>query len=101
MSSRRKATSAAAPPQRPSAGATDAAPVAPADGQKDPRRRRRRGDGSLEERIGYRFTDAALLDSTGRTVRLAALTQDKITLLTFFYTYCVDPLGCPFAHVSC
>jgi ribonuclease-3 len=63
MSSRRKATSAAAPPQRPSAGATEAAPVAPADGQKDPRRRRRRGDGSLEERIGYRFADAALLDS--------------------------------------
>ena len=26
-------------------------------------RRRRRGDGSLEERIGYRFKDAALLDS--------------------------------------
>ena len=35
------------------------------DGQKegqDPRRRRRRGDGSLEERIGYKFSDAALLD---------------------------------------
>ena len=34
-----------------------------ADGQKESPRRRRRGDGSLEERIGYRFTDAALLDS--------------------------------------
>jgi len=33
------------------------------DGQKDPRRRRRRGDGSLEERIGYRFSDLALLNS--------------------------------------
>ena len=32
------------------------------EGQKDPRRRRRRGDGSLEERIGYKFSDAALLD---------------------------------------
>jgi len=31
-------------------------------------------------------------------VRLSALTRGKITLLTFFYTYCVDPLGCPFAH---
>jgi cytochrome oxidase Cu insertion factor (SCO1/SenC/PrrC family) len=28
------------------------------------------------------------------------LTQGKITLLTFFYTYCVDPLGCPFAHTT-
>jgi protein SCO1 len=45
-----------------------------------------------------RVSDAALLDSTGRSVRLAALTQHKITLLTFFYTYCIDPLGCPFAH---
>ena len=32
-------------------------------GQKNAPRRRRRGDGSLEERIGYRFKDAALLDS--------------------------------------
>jgi len=47
-----------------------------------------------------RVTDAVLLDSSGGTVRLAALTRGKITLLTFFYTYCVDPLGCPFAHVT-
>jgi len=47
-----------------------------------------------------RVTDAVLLDSTGRAVRLSALTQGKITLLTFFYTYCVDPLGCPFAHTT-
>jgi ribonuclease-3 len=40
-----------------------AAAGAMADGQKDPRRRRRRGDGSLEDRIGYRFCDAAVLDS--------------------------------------
>jgi protein SCO1 len=39
-----------------------------------------------------------LLDERGRPVRLSALTKGKITLLTFFYTYCVDPLGCPFAH---
>jgi protein SCO1/2 len=45
-------------------------------------------------------TDAVLLDSGGHTVRLSALTQRKITLLTFFYTYCVDPLGCPFAHTT-
>src|ERR1700732_503122 len=42
--------------------------------------------------------DATLLDERGRAVRLSALTRGKITLLTFFYTYCLDPLGCPFAH---
>jgi len=45
-------------------------------------------------------TDAVLLDSTGHAVNLSAVTQGKITLLTFFYTYCVDPLGCPFAHAT-
>lgn len=39
-----------------------------------------------------------LLDEGGRPARLADLTRGKITLLTFFYTYCVDPLGCPFAR---
>lgn len=47
-----------------------------------------------------RVADAVLLDSSGRPVRLSALTRGKITLLTFFYTYCVDPLGCPFAHTT-
>jgi len=47
-----------------------------------------------------RISDAVLLDSAGRAVRLSALTQGKITLLTFFYTYCADPLGCPFAHTT-
>src|ERR1700730_12052255 len=44
--------------------------------------------------------DATLLDERGRAVRLSALTKGKITLLTFFYTYCADPLGCPFAHTT-
>ena len=69
MKRQRKAASTAAPPRGPSAEevtgtrAPPAPTAAPSDGQRDPRRRRRRGDGSLEERIGYRFTDAALLDS--------------------------------------
>src|SRR5213592_2400134 len=42
--------------------------------------------------------DATLLDERGHSVRLRSVTNGKITLLTFFYTYCVDPLGCPFAH---
>jgi protein SCO1 len=56
--------------------------------------------GSYELQKIQRVSDALLLDSTGRNVSLSALTQGKITLLTFFYTYCVDPLGCPFAHTT-
>lgn len=41
---------------------------------------------------------ATLLDGAGRPVRLSAATTGRITLLTFFYTYCADPLGCPFAY---
>jgi ribonuclease III len=65
MSGRGKSKSVVAPPA-PSAIeiAPPAAGAAPdGQGQKDSRRRRRRGDGSLEERIGYRFADPALLDS--------------------------------------
>lgn len=43
-------------------------------------------------------TDATLLDPSGRPVRLSAATTGKITLLTFFYTYCTDPIGCPLAY---
>jgi protein SCO1 len=42
--------------------------------------------------------DATLLDPSGRPVRLSAETTGKITLLTFFYTYCTDPIGCPLAY---
>ena len=42
--------------------------------------------------------DAVLLDASGRRRHLAAFTTGKVTLLTFFYTDCADPLGCPFAY---
>jgi cytochrome oxidase Cu insertion factor (SCO1/SenC/PrrC family) len=42
--------------------------------------------------------DGVLLDSQARATPLSAHTTGKITLLTFFYTYCVDPWGCPFAY---
>jgi cytochrome oxidase Cu insertion factor (SCO1/SenC/PrrC family) len=42
--------------------------------------------------------DGTLFDSHAQPIRLAAHTTGKITLLTFFYTYCMDPWGCPFAH---
>lgn len=41
--------------------------------------------------------DGDLLDAAGRARTLSGLTTGKITLLTFFYTYCTDRLGCPFA----
>jgi len=56
--------------------------------------------GSYKLQKIQRVADAALLDSSGHSVKLSALTRSKITLLTFFYTYCVDPLGCPFAHTT-
>jgi protein SCO1/2 len=42
--------------------------------------------------------DAVLLDERGKPLKLSTVTKGKVTLLTFFYTYCVDPLGCPFAR---
>jgi ribonuclease III len=64
MTRRGKGKSVVALQEPPAVEAVQPAPSAAApDGQKDTRRRRRRGDGSLEERIGYRFKDAALLDS--------------------------------------
>jgi protein SCO1 len=44
--------------------------------------------------------DAILLSAAGTATHLAGLTSRKITLLTFFYTYCADPLGCPFAYTT-
>ncbi len=43
-----------------------------------------------------RTSDAELLDAAGRARHLTEFTHGKITLLTFFYTSCTDPLGCPF-----
>lgn len=45
-----------------------------------------------------RTPDAVVLDAQGRQRRLATLTRGRITLLTFFYTYCTDAWGCPFAY---
>lgn len=45
-----------------------------------------------------RAPDAVLLDARGQQRRLGSLTRDKVTLLTFFYTYCTDAWGCPFAR---
>jgi protein SCO1 len=41
---------------------------------------------------------ARLLDALAAPHRLSEYTTGKITLLSFFYTYCADAWGCPFAH---
>ncbi len=54
--------------------------------------------GSYRLPLIQRVADARLLDIQDHSVSLRALTHGKITLLTFFYTYCIEPLGCQFAH---
>jgi ribonuclease III len=60
MSGRRKRKTAAAPQPELPAENTAAAPAPSGDGHKEPRRSRRSGT-ALETRVGYRFSDAALL----------------------------------------
>ena len=54
--------------------------------------------GSYELQRIQTCPDGVLLDAAARTSRLSSYTTGKITLLTFFYTYCHDPWGCPFAY---
>ena len=54
--------------------------------------------GSYELQRIQHAPDGPLLDVESRVRRLADYTSDKITLLTFFYTYCADPWGCPYAY---
>lgn len=42
--------------------------------------------------------DGAVLDVDGRVQRLSRFTRERITLLAFVYTTCVDPDGCPLAY---
>jgi protein SCO1 len=41
--------------------------------------------------------DGSVLDHTGRTHRLAQFTSGRITLLSFIFSNCSDPNGCPLA----
>lgn len=45
-----------------------------------------------------RCPDGEVLLPDGRTQRLHALLQGRISLLSFMYTYCRDPVGCPLAY---
>jgi cytochrome oxidase Cu insertion factor (SCO1/SenC/PrrC family) len=41
--------------------------------------------------------DGVLLDSNGKQVQLSDLTRGRITVLSFIYTQCAAPKGCPYA----
>jgi protein SCO1 len=45
-----------------------------------------------------RCPDGEVLMADGRTQRLHTLLQGRISLLSFMYTYCRDPVGCPLAY---
>jgi cytochrome c peroxidase/protein SCO1/2 len=42
--------------------------------------------------------DGEVLGTDGRAQRLSQFTHDRITLLGFIYTTCIDPEGCPLAY---
>ena len=65
MSGKAKSKSSSASPESPAfeVARKSSVPGSTNDDQKDTRRRRRRGDASLEERIGHRFKDKVLFDS--------------------------------------
>jgi len=44
-----------------------------------------------------RAPDAALLDAGGNPARLSRFVTGAVTALTFFYSHCADPRGCPVA----
>jgi len=45
-----------------------------------------------------RAPDGEVLGVDGRARRLSEFTRERITLLGFIYTTCIDPEGCPLAH---
>jgi cytochrome oxidase Cu insertion factor (SCO1/SenC/PrrC family) len=54
--------------------------------------------GSYQLPVIQRVPDAVLVDGNHRARSLRELTRTRVTLLTFFYTYCTDAWGCPYAY---
>lgn len=54
--------------------------------------------GTYELHRIMRAPDGQVLSVDGRLQRLSDLTRDRITLLGFIYTSCMDPDGCPLAY---
>ncbi len=44
--------------------------------------------------------DAKVLDTDGKPYRLSSFTTGAITVLSFMYTRCTDPDGCPLAYLA-
>ena len=53
--------------------------------------------GSYRLQVIDRAPNGSVLDVDGKTYPLSRFTTGKVTLLSFVYTYCVDPAGCPLA----
>lgn len=51
--------------------------------------------GTYELRRLMRAPDGEVLASNGRPQRLHAVLRGRLTVLSFMYTYCRDPIGCP------
>ena len=45
-----------------------------------------------------RCPEGEVLQSDGRALRLHAALRGKVSVLSFMYTYCRDPVGCPLAY---
>jgi protein SCO1/2 len=54
--------------------------------------------GTYELQRIMRAPDGQVLTVDGRPERLSRFTGDRITLLGFIYTSCIDPEGCPLAY---
>lgn len=74
------------------AGPADAAPARPQQQFVAP------AAGSYRLEIIQSMPDGSVLDLDGGAHPLRPYVTGKITLLSFIYTYCVDPVGCPLAY---
>lgn len=56
--------------------------------------------GSYTLQVIQRAPGGRVLDTDGRSYDIRRYMTGRVTLLSFMYTYCVDPIGCPFAYAT-
>jgi protein SCO1 len=98
VSSRRALLAAAGAVAWRANAATDAQAGAPARNRVDVSRLPAPGTYALRRVMPA--PDGAVLDSDGRARRLHGLLRGRATVLSFMYTYCRDPEGCPRAWAA-
>jgi cytochrome oxidase Cu insertion factor (SCO1/SenC/PrrC family) len=81
----------------PARAATDADPPRPSGTRPPVDVSRLPAPGSYTLPRLQRAPDGEVLNSDGRTHRLHALLAGRLTVLSFMYSYCRDPEGCPLA----